>query len=208
MIFFLVVIIISAIIHEYSHGWTADMLGDPTARYAGRLTLNPKVHMDFFGTFLMPLVLFVVTSTAGRPMLFASAKPVPFNPYNLKNQKWGPALVAIAGPLSNLTLAFVFGMLIRFVPVTNVFTYNMSLLFSVIVYANVLLAVFNLMPIPPLDGSKVLYAVLPDSMWKVKETLEKFGFIFLIIFIFTLSSVLTPVISFVYTLFVGSVGLF
>ena len=141
-------------------------------------------------------------------MLFASAKPVPFNPYNLKNQKWGPALVAIAGPLSNLTLAFVFGMLIRFVPVTNVFTYNMSLLFSVIVYANVLLAVFNLMPIPPLDGSKVLYAVLPDSMWKVKETLEKFGFIFLIIFIFTLSSVLTPVISFVYTLFVGSVGLF
>jgi len=208
MIFFLVVIIISAIIHEYCHGWTADRLGDPTARYAGRLTLNPKAHVDLFGTFLMPLILFLVTAPTGHPFLFASAKPVPYNPYNLKNQKWGPVLVALAGPLSNLTLAFVFGMLVRFVPITSQFTVNMVGLFSIIVYANVLLAVFNLMPIPPLDGSKVLYAILPDSMWKVKQILDQYGFFILIAFIFLFSSALTPIIMFVYNLFVGSGGLF
>ena len=208
MIFFLIVIVISAIIHEYSHGWTADMLGDPTARYAGRLTLNPMVHVDLFGTFLMPLILFLATVSTGHPFLFASAKPVPYNPYNLKNQKWGPVLVALAGPLSNLSLAFVFGLLVRFIPTSSQFLTNMVGLFSIVVYANVLLAVFNLMPIPPLDGSKLLYAILPDSMWKVKQVLEQYGFFILIIFIFMFADILTPVISFVYDLFVGGGGLF
>lgn len=202
MVFFLLVIIISAIIHEYSHGWVADRLGDPTARYAGRLTLNPKAHVDMWGTFLLPLLLYF--GTAGQ-FLFAYAKPVPYNPYNLKNQKWGPAAVAVAGPLSNLLLAFVFGMLIRFVPVTSQFVANMVGLFSIIVYANVMLAVFNLVPIPPLDGSKILFAVLPDSMWQVKKVLEQYGIFILFAFIFLFSSALSPIISFVYSLFVDGV---
>jgi len=203
MIFFLLVIIISAIIHEYSHGWVADRLGDPTARYAGRLTLNPIAHVDIWGTIVLPVILFF-----GTGFLFAYAKPVPFNPYNLKNQKWGPAAVAVAGPLSNLILAFVFGMLIRFLPITSQFTANMVGLFSIIVFANVLLAVFNLVPIPPLDGSKVLYAVLPDSMWKLKQTLEQYGIFILLIFIFAFSKYLSPIIAFISNLFTGGGGLF
>lgn len=204
-LFFLIVIIPSAIMHEYAHGWMADQLGDPTARYAGRLTLNPKAHVDPWGTLLLPLLL--LFGTGGR-FLFAYAKPVPYNPYNLKNQKWGPAAVAIAGPASNLILAFVFGLLVRFIPLTSQVMANMVGLLSVVVYANVLLAVFNLVPIPPLDGSKILFAVLPDSMWQVRQVLERYGFVILLIFIFGFFQYLSPVISFVYLLFTGGMGIF
>ncbi len=200
LLFFFVVIIPSAIIHEYSHGWMANQLGDPTAKYAGRLSLDPRVHVDKWGTLIMPLILFFFT---GGRFLFAYAKPVPFNPYNLKNQKWGPAMVAMAGPLSNFFLAFVFGLLIRYLPVTN-----LTLFLSVIVYANVLLGVFNLVPIPPLDGSKLLYALLPDSQYKLKMMLEQYGFVILLIFIFFGFRFITPVIFFVYNIFTGGMGLF
>ena len=194
-IFFFIVIIPSAIMHEYMHGWVADMLGDPTARYAGRLTLNPKAHIDLYGTILMPLFLFFVT---GGRFLFAYAKPVPYNPYNLKNQKWGPVLVALAGPLSNFALAFVFGAII------SIFSFSPSLreLLLVIVQANVLLAVFNLVPIPPLDGSKLLYAVLPPSLDHIKVTLEKWGWVLLLIFVFYFFNVISPIISFFVNLFI------
>lgn len=201
MLFFFVIMIPSAIIHEYSHGWMADQLGDPTARYAGRLTLDPRSHIDKWGTLLMPLLLFFMT---GGRFLFAYAKPVPYNPYNLKNQKWGPLLVAIAGPISNLSLAFMFGLAIRFLPLSS----SLLSLLSVIVYANVLLAVFNLVPIPPLDGSKVLYALMPDSMWKVKQTLEQYGFFILMIFIFFFFQLISPIIGFIFNLFTGGVGMF
>ncbi|MBI2436551.1 MAG: site-2 protease family protein [Candidatus Magasanikbacteria bacterium] len=200
-LFFLFVIIPSAIIHEYSHGWVADQLGDPTARYAGRLTLDPRAHMDLWGTFIMPVVLFFMT---GGKFLFAYAKPVPYNPYNLKNQKWGPAMVALAGPASNLLLAAVFGLLVRFMPVSSQVMANMVSLFSVVVYANVLLAIFNLVPIPPLDGSKVLFAIMPDSMWQLKQVLEKYGFFILIAFILFFSHLISPVIGWVYGVFVGA----
>jgi len=199
-IFFLFIIIPSAIFHEYAHGWMANQLGDPTAKYAGRLTLNPVVHIDKWGTLIMPLLLIVLTQ--GR-FLFAYAKPVPYNPYNLKNQKWGPVAVAVAGPASNLFLAFVFGQIMRYVP-----NGSLSMLLSIVVYANVLLAVFNMLPIPPLDGSKLLYAVLPDSMWKVKQLLEQYGFFILLAFIMVGFTWIHPIINFIYLFLIGGNGLF
>lgn len=195
MLFFLLIIIPSAIFHEYAHAWAADQLGDPTARYAGRLSLNPKVHVDKWGTLLMPLILLLVT---GGRFLFAYAKPVPYNPYNLKDQKRGPALVAVAGPLANLFLAFSFGLIIKFAPLS----YDILSFFYLIVYANVLLAVFNLVPIPPLDGSKILYAVLPDSMWQVKQFLQKYSFVILLFFIFFGFELIIPIINFLTNLFI------
>ncbi|MBP9760651.1 MAG: site-2 protease family protein [Candidatus Magasanikbacteria bacterium] len=197
-IFFFIVMLPSAIIHEYMHGYVADQLGDPTARYAGRLTLNPLAHIDLWGTILLPLMLFV---GSGGNFLFAYAKPVPYNPYNLKNQKWGSVLVAIAGPLSNFVLAIVFGLLTRVIP-----TGDITLFLSIVVYANVLLGVFNLVPIPPLDGSKILFAVLPDSMHNVRANLERYGFVILLIFIFFFFDILQPFIEFFYTLFTGGGG--
>jgi len=200
IIFFVVVIIFSAVIHEYMHGWVADRLGDPTARYAGRLTLNPIKHIDMFGSIILPIVMVLLPGS----FLFAYAKPVPYNPFNLRDQKWGPVWVAIAGPLSNFFLALVFGLLIRFLPLTPV-----SAFFGVIVLANIALGIFNLVPIPPLDGSKVLYAVLPDTAYKVKQFLQRYGIVVLLIFIFYFASILTPLIDTLFQWFTGySLGVF
>ena len=177
LIFYFVIIIPSAIIHEVAHGLMADHLGDPTARYAGRLTLDPRAHIDLWGTILMPLLLFF--STGGR-FLFAYAKPVPYNPYNLKNQKWGPAMVGLAGPAANFLLAFCFAMVIRFVPLSD----TLVQLLSTIVFANIGLMIFNLVPIPPLDGSKVLFALLPYSLSNIRVFLERYGFVILLFFVF------------------------
>lgn len=200
LLFFFLIIIPSAILHEYGHGWMADRLGDPTARYAGRLTLDPRAHIDKWGTLLMPLILFLITQ---GNFLFAYAKPVPFNPYNLRDQRFGPVWVALAGPMSNFLLALVFGLMVRFFPVSNFTSF-----LSIIVYANVLLGVFNLVPIPPLDGSKLLYALLPHSLAHVKESLERYGFVLLLIFIFFFSHIISPLIVFLYKLFTGGVGYF
>lgn len=197
MLFFFVIIIPSAIIHEYAHGWAADQMGDPTARHAGRLTLNPKAHIDLFGTILMPIMLLLFS---GGTFMFAYAKPVPYNPYNLKSQKWGPAMVGAAGPLSNLIVAFICAILVRVLPVSN-FTFILSL----VVFANILLAIFNLVPIPPLDGSKILFALIPNSEAgiKFKMIFQQYGFIILLFFIFFFFQLISPIIQWVYQLFIG-----
>lgn len=195
-LFFFAVLVPSAIMHEYMHGWVADQLGDPTARYAGRLTLNPVAHIDPWGSLGLPLLLLFAS---GGSFMFAYAKPVPYNPYNLKNQKWGAGLVAAAGPLSNFFLAFVFGLVFQFAPLSAA----LASLISIIVYANVLLGVFNLVPIPPLDGSKVLFTFLPDSMWQLRQLLERYGFVILLIFIFTAFQLLSPIMFGLTSFFLG-----
>ncbi len=195
-IFFFIIVILSAIIHEYSHGWVAEQLGDPTARLAGRLTLNPIAHIDPIGTILVPLILVMLPGG----FIFGWAKPVPFNPLNLRNQRWGPALVALAGPASNLLIALALAVIIRWLG-PGAFTSFLAL----IVYINILLAVFNLVPIPPLDGSKVLYAILPNtpSWWRFKLQLEQYGMILVIMFIFIGWQLITPIIYWLFRLFVG-----
>ena len=121
LVFFFLIIVPSAILHEYAHGWMANQLGDPTAKYAGRLTLNPKVHIDRWGTILMPALLFLLT---GGRFMFAYAKPVPFNPYNLRDQRWGPVAVALAGPGVNFILAFLFSLLLRLLPFGDFYSFR------------------------------------------------------------------------------------
>ncbi|MCF7906761.1 site-2 protease family protein [Patescibacteria group bacterium] len=194
IIFFFFVVIPSAIIHEYAHAWAADQLGDPTAKRAGRLTLNPLAHIDLWGTILMP-ILFIAL---GGRFIFAYAKPVPFNPYNLRNQKHGAGLVALAGPLANLLIAVVLGLIIRFYP-SNDFTYFLS----IIIYINILLAIFNLLPVPPLDGSKILFAFLPSRFYHYQIMMRKYSLFFLFLFIFFGFRLIIPLILAIYKLIVG-----
>ncbi|MEK7636654.1 MAG: site-2 protease family protein [Patescibacteria group bacterium] len=202
IIFQATILIFSIIIHEISHGYVALALGDPTAKYAGRLTLNPIPHIDLFGSIILPIISF---ATGG--FIFGWAKPVPYNPYNLRNQKWGSAIVGAAGPLSNILIAFFFGMLIRIMPYffsePTQFLANLVSIASFIVFLNVLLAIFNLLPIPPLDGSKVLFAMLPYQFRYIQDFLEQYGFIILLFFIFFLFRLLYPVIQIVFSIFTG-----
>ena len=155
-VFFFIILIYSIILHEVAHGYVAEKLGDPTARYAGRLTLNPLPHIDILGSIIMPLMSLIAPGS----FLFGWAKPVPYNPYNLtRSPKWGEALVAGAGPLTNFLLALVFVLIARLSPDPTV----ASISFMGVV-ANIWLGILNLVPIPPLDGSKVFDMLLPLSL--------------------------------------------
>lgn len=156
----LIVLIFSAILHEIMHGFVAERLGDPTARLAGRLTLNPIKHIDPFMSILLPLLLIV----SGSPVIFGAAKPVPVDPFNLKEGKKDMALVALAGPLTNLMIAIISAFIIKgifFFTTSDILVYA-AIILKLVIHINLLLAIFNLLPIPPLDGSKIVAMFLPD----------------------------------------------
>jgi Zn-dependent protease len=194
LIFSIIIFIFSVIIHEVSHGFAAYLQGDNTAKDRGRLTLNPLPHIDPFGSVVLPLLLFL----SGSSMVIGWAKPVPFNPYNLRNQRWGEAIVAIAGPLSNVFLAVIFGLLLRINIVPG-----LANPFSYIVLINLILATFNLVPIPPLDGSKILFSLFPNKLGSLRVFLEKYGFIILILFIIFLWSSVVPLVAKEFQLITG-----
>jgi Zn-dependent protease len=188
MIFTVVVLIISIILHEVAHGYAAEALGDPTAKLAGRLTLNPLPHIDPVGSVLIPGIL--VLTNAG--LLFGWAKPVPYNPYNLKNQRWGEAIVGIAGVATNILIAVIFAVIAR-VAFGNGME-EFAGFAAVVSFVNLFLGLFNLIPFPPLDGFTVLRGLLPYryslSLRKLEEQFMAGGFLALIIFLLIFSQFL------------------
>jgi Zn-dependent protease len=199
LFFQLAILLMSVVIHEFAHGWMAFQLGDSTADDFGRLTLNPLKHLDFMGSFIVPLMLFIFT---GGQFVFGWAKPVPYNPYNLKDQRYGSAKVAFAGPAANLLTALVFGIPLRFIPIAEAYTPLITVL-AFIVFINLILAVFNLVPIPPLDGSKILFTFLPRSLDKVRVFLQKYGLLVLLLFIFFAFELILPIVYGLFNLIAG-----
>lgn len=197
LFFSLAILIMSVVIHEVSHGYAAYVLGDKTAKYQGRLTLNPIKHIDLLGSVILPLLL--VISQAG--FMIGWAKPVPYNPNNLRNKRWGEAIVALAGPLSNIFLAVIFGLIIRFGGA--ILPPSFVALSLTLVIINVVLACFNLVPIPPLDGSKILFSVLPDRFIQFRYTLEQYGFFMVLLFVLVFDDAIMPAVSFLTELFTG-----
>lgn len=204
LIFSLVVLIVSVILHEVAHGYMANYLGDPTARLAGRLTLNPLSHIDPVGSVLLPAVLAFTHS----PVMIGYAKPVPYNPYNLPGE-YDETLVAAAGPGTNIALALLFGCMIRFGGVAM----SPALLsaFETIVFINLVLALFNLIPIPPLDGSKVLSGLLPGGLGRAygnfRANFERFGVLsgtlLLLLIVYILSPYFYAIVGFFFSLLTG-----
>jgi len=198
-IFAIAILILSVIIHEISHGYVAYLLGDSTAKYAGRLTLNPLRHLDIFGSVILPIFTYL---TGG--FIIGWAKPVPFNPYNLKNQKWGPAIVGAAGPLANILVVAIFGIFIRAGGQFTLLPLSFFQIATLIVLINLQLTILNLVPIPPLDGSRLLSAFLPFRWQNIQYTLERYSFIFVIIFIFFVwPYIFLPIVSFLFKLITG-----
>ena len=197
-IFQIVVLLYSVVIHEVSHGLMANSLGDPTAKNLGRLSLNPFKHLDMFGSVLLPLFLVLVHS----PFVVGYAKPVPYVPENLRDRKYGPAKVAFAGPASNLILAALFGLTLRFLP--DVFTSPLiPELLSFIIVLNLVLALFNLFPIPPLDGHWLLMTFLPARFFAFKKFLYQYSLILLVVFLIYVFPLIFPLVGWIYQLLTG-----
>lgn len=196
-------ILLAVTFHEYAHGWVADKLGDSTARLSGRLTFNPIKHLDFFGT-----IVFILTQMIGW------AKPVPVNPFNLRNPRKDMMLVSLAGPAANLLLAALSAFLYRWIsplgtpvstslPMEILVPLDLMIRYSVII--NIGLAVFNIIPIPPLDGSKILAGMLPEKLYGKFQKIEPYGFLILLLLVVTrtVNAIIYPCIVFFLTLFLG-----
>ncbi len=194
LIFSIIALIFSVIIHEVAHGYVAEWQGDPTPRNQDRLTLNPVPHLDLMGSIILPLLL--VLSGAG--FIMGWAKPVQFNPMYFRNKKWGPVIVALAGPVVNIIVAALISIVLRFVPVPELF-FSFA---STVVYINLLLAVFNLVPVPPLDGHYVLFALLPRRFEYIKRFLAQYSIVFFLIVVFFLWKYIQPLVELLYTIFI------
>src|SRR3990167_2688878 len=194
----ILVVLFSIVLHEVAHGAVANHLGDPTAKNLGRLTLNPFKHLDLFGSVLLPLMTFFIGG-----FVFGYAKPVPYNPYNLNDKKYGPAKVAAAGPLTNIAIAVLFGLVIRFLPL-GALSLQFSELLGFLISMNLVLAVFNLMPIPPLDGHWFVLTFVPDRFAQFKENYQRFGFFLFILFILYGFSIILPIVSWLFKLITGT----
>ncbi|MBI4136098.1 MAG: site-2 protease family protein [Candidatus Vogelbacteria bacterium] len=198
IIFPILILLLSVVIHEVSHGFVAYFLGDPTAKLAGRLTLNPIKHLDPIGSVLIPLL----TYTTGG-FIFGWAKPVPYNPYNLKAGRWGPAYVAVAGPAANFVVAAFFSALIRLAAAGLALPQTFLELSTLVVLLNLILAIFNLFPIPPLDGSKILFSFLPYRYRWLEEWLNRYQLILIMVLLFFLWRAILPLVGFLFRLFTG-----
>lgn len=190
-------VIVALTVHEFSHGFTAKLQGDPTAELEGRVTLNPLAHIDWMGFLLLVVVG------------FGWAKPTPFNPYNLKYKRFGPALVALAGPISNISAAIIISLVLV---VVNLFyplepTNLMVVFFALIIYINILLAIFNLIPIPPLDGSKILYSIVGVKRPDIIMFMERYGIWILLLLIFFGGSLISRAFFFFFDIFLFLVSL-
>lgn len=197
-IFSIAILIMSVVVHEVSHGYVAELFGDPTARLQGRLTLNPVKHLDPVGSLLVPTLTYLVGG-----FIIGWAKPVPYNPYNFKRVRLGTLSTAAAGVLANLFIALIFGLIIRIAPMLGIVSEAFLSLAGTIVFINLILAIFNLIPVPPLDGSKVLFSLLPSKFYHIEEMLERYALILIIFVIFFASGFLAPLASFLFSLITG-----
>jgi Zn-dependent protease len=197
IVFQILILLMSVVLHEVAHGYAALYYGDHTAEYQGRLTLNPLRHLDPMGSIVVPIVSYLFGG-----FVFGWAKPVPYNPHNLKSGRWPEAFVALAGPLTNLMIALVFGVILR-VGIHHAAGQGFLYITATIVFVNILLAVFNLMPLPPLDGSKLLFALFPQKLYEMRGFFERYGFVLVLIFILFIWQFVEPVVEVVFRLFTG-----
>lgn len=192
LLFSFSLLIIAMTIHEFAHGLVAYKLGDSTAKYQGRLTLNPLAHIDPFWTVILPLMLFI---SSGGQFVFGAAKPVPINYWALGNPKKDTIWIGASGPLSNIIFALLLGILTRFIPLPPI----LNLIFGQLMVINVTLGIFNLIPIPPLDGSRIAMGLLPKDLSDRYMLIEPYGFIILMLFIWLglFESLVYPIVIFI-----------